>query len=180
MTPTVDLTETIIFASLRALLQTMLAPTVEVIKAQANRVPEPVGADFVLMTPLLRNRLSTNIDTYQDPLAPLEGTGSIQQRVRFDVQLDVHGPHSDENVHVITTLWRDEYTTSYFDAGPNDMQALYADDPRQVPFVNAEQQWENRWVTTLSMQVNPIVTVEQDFADAVHVGIVEVDTTYGP
>jgi hypothetical protein len=39
---------------------------VEVIQAQDNRVPEPVGADYVTMTPLRRPRQGTNLDTAVD------------------------------------------------------------------------------------------------------------------
>jgi hypothetical protein len=44
----------------------VLATGVEVVQAQDNRVPEPVGADYVTMTPLRRPRLSTNVDTPAD------------------------------------------------------------------------------------------------------------------
>ena len=39
---------------------------IEVIEGQDNRVPEPKVANFVVMTAILRPRLSTNIDNYAD------------------------------------------------------------------------------------------------------------------
>ena len=39
---------------------------VEVIKGQNNRVAEPYGADFVVMTPMRQDRLSTNVTDYAD------------------------------------------------------------------------------------------------------------------
>jgi hypothetical protein len=51
----------------------MLASGVEVIQAQDNRVPEPVCADYVTMTPLRRPRMSTNVDDDED----VTFTGSI-------------------------------------------------------------------------------------------------------
>jgi hypothetical protein len=44
----------------------IIATGVEVIQAQDNRVPEPVGANFVTMTPLRRPRQGTNLDTASD------------------------------------------------------------------------------------------------------------------
>jgi len=44
----------------------VLTTGVEVIQAQDNRVPEPVGSDYLTMTPLRRARLATNVDTAAD------------------------------------------------------------------------------------------------------------------
>jgi hypothetical protein len=44
----------------------VLTTGVEVIQAQDNRVPEPVGADYLTITPLRRPRLGTNVDTPAD------------------------------------------------------------------------------------------------------------------
>jgi hypothetical protein len=37
-----------------------------IVVGQENLVPEPSGTDFVVMTPMFRERLATNVDTYQD------------------------------------------------------------------------------------------------------------------
>lgn len=176
---TLSFLESDVFNSLRALILTMV-PGIEVVRAQANRVPEPAGSDFIVMTQILRTRLATNIDVYTDHYPSSPGVGAIRQATQFDVQLDVHGPASGDSVQIISTLWRDEYTTDFFDAGTIDVQALYASAPRQVPFINAEDQYENRWTIDLSMQINQVVTVPQDFADEVDVGIISVDAVYPP
>jgi hypothetical protein len=49
-----------------------------------------------------------------------------------------------------------------------------------MPFWTGEMQAENRWVIDVSMQVNPVVTVPQQFAGSAVVGVFEVDTTYPP
>jgi hypothetical protein len=69
----ISLTEVQTFTALRSFLQAVLPGTTEVIRAQNNRVPEPHGTDFVIMTPLLKERLETNIDNYIDTVF----TGSI-------------------------------------------------------------------------------------------------------
>jgi len=55
--------------------------------------------------------------------------------------------------------------TSFFDAGTTAIQALYASDPRQGPFLNAGCRRRNRWMIDLSLQINPVVTMPQRFAD---------------
>lgn len=61
-----SLTDSQITTVLRSFLLDVLPAGTEVIKAQINRVPEPIGQSFVVMTPILRQRLSTNVDDYDD------------------------------------------------------------------------------------------------------------------
>lgn len=66
MSVTLNLTESNIFTAVRSYLLTVLPAGLEVVDGQDNRVPEPAGTDFVTMTPLLRERLETNVDDYAD------------------------------------------------------------------------------------------------------------------
>jgi hypothetical protein len=51
----------------------LFASGVEVVQTQDNRVPEPVCADYLTMTPLRRPRMATNVDSDED----VTFTGSI-------------------------------------------------------------------------------------------------------
>lgn len=192
MSGALSFTENDLFVALRGLLAQMpltgsamvgrvIQPApVEIIRAQVNRVPEPRCLDFIIMTQINRNRLSTNTNTYTDGWPSLPGVAYASQSTQYDIQLDVHGPNSGDNIQVISTLFRDEYATSYFDQQAIDAQALYTSDPHQAPFVNAESQWESRWVITLSLQANIVVQVPQEFADSLVVGIIDVEVVYPP
>jgi hypothetical protein len=229
---------------LRSFLLTILPAGMEVIAAQVNRVPEPAAADFVLMTPVARMRLSTNLDGYVDTVftagivnatmtvsdlgagsiklgrqifgvgvsqspptlviaqvsGPTGGAGvytvtnngqtvasekmatgdsSFLQAVDFIVQLDVHGPNSAENAQVISTLFRDLYATIWFAAnGDGNVTPLYADDPKQIPYIQDQQQFEDRWIVEAHMQVNATILLGQQFADALAVQLISVDANY--
>lgn len=227
--------------ALRSFLLNVLPAGVAVVLGQVNRVAEPSAADFVVMWPIRRERLRTNVDLGADvsltgsvsgttltvtavafgtiavgstlfgptvvagtTIAP-GGTGSggvgtyalsqgqtvasgplaagnvdYTQGTRLVMQLDVHGPNSADNAQVITTMLRDDYAVRNFEASGFDVTPLYCDDPRQVPFINAEEQYETRWVVEAHLQVNQTVTVPQQFADQVDVGLVDVDAVYPP
>lgn len=231
----VNLGDTQALAVVRTVLLELLPPGIEVIRAFGNKVPEPVGDDFCVVTPLRRERLATNRDTDLD----LRVTGSItddimlvQQPgitllpgytlygphvVRGSVitatgpnahsyvvappqavpagstiyvgrhvmlqpadlvyQCDVHGPNSSMNAAAIHTAWRDDagYQMVKAASGPLEMAPLYADDPHMAPFQNAEAQWEDRWIVDLHLQANIIVTLGQEFADEVVIGLYPVD-----
>lgn len=109
------------------------------------------------------------------------GVEAILQPTKVLIQCDVHGPNSGDNAQIISTLFRDDYAVEAFEGlNLGDITPLYADDPKQVPFLNAEQQYEDRWVVEAFLQVNAVVTVPQQFADEVDVGLVDVDVVYPP
>lgn len=228
--PTLSLTEVQTLTALRTYLLSVLPSGTEVIRGQDNRVAEPPGLNFVEMTPILRDRLGTNVDTYQDCAftgsisgttltvtamsigtisvgATLFGTGvaanttitalgsgtggvgtytvstsqtvsseilacgskSMLQPTRVTVQLDVHGPASGDYAAIITATFRDDYAVQSFLSSGFDVTPLYADNAHQVPFLNGEQQIEERYVIDVVMQTNPVVTVPQQFAAVVSI-----------
>jgi hypothetical protein len=236
VTISVNLTETQIFTALQAFLLNILPAGIEVVRGQDNRVAEPVGSDFVVMTPLLRERLSTNVNSYVDAVftGSISGTTltitAVQQGVlalgnqifgvgivagtmiisqtsgtpggigvyvvsnaqtigsetiaagimqslmpiKFTAQIDVHGPASADNAQIISTLYRDDYAVQQFASSGFDVVPLYMGEPRQIPYLNGEQQIEERWSIDTVMQCNPIVTTPQDFAAALSVVLNEV------
>ena len=263
-TTTISITETAIFTAVGTVLSgyNLLSSTANsnfvVIRGQRNRVPPPILVDYLVMWPLNRLRLSTNIDTLTDnsvvgyivsnvftvtqivngSIAPGQiiygygvaagcyvvaqlsgtaggtgtysvsntanveyslvydpvgvvqnpggalygpgeqtfylGTNAILQPTEFVVQCDVHGPYSGDNAQIITTLFRDDFTFQAFNALTNGIYPLYNDDAKQIPFINAEAQWEERYCIDLHLQVNPLVSVTQQFASALSMTLQEI------
>ena len=90
---------------------------------------------------------------------------------QLGVQLDFHGPNATNNVFAVDAVFFSEYATNVFAESGFDVHPLYAEPPRQSPFINAEQQYEYRWTMDVQLQVNPVVTTPQQFADEVAVGV---------
>lgn len=59
--------------ALRSFMSSVLPSSVDVIRGQINRVPEPADSDFIVMWPIMRRRLETNVDQFVDT----KGVGSI-------------------------------------------------------------------------------------------------------
>ena len=169
-TPTPGPTESQAMEALRAFLLGILTEGTEVVRGLDNRVPEPIGTDFVVITPILRERLSTNVSTYRDGWPDAPSVREVLQPTRLTVQLDVHGPSGGDNVQVITTLFRDTYAADFFTASGADIAPLYTGEPRQMPFLNGEQQVESRWSVDCVLQMNARVTVPQDFTQSLEIG----------
>jgi hypothetical protein len=134
------------------------------------------------MTPIMRNRLEMTSNIYTDATNPLGNPSGMNAAVAptaLTVQLDCHGPQGGSNAQIITTLFRDEYAAIVFRESGIEAAPLYADDARQTPFSDGEQQIEFRWSVDVTIQVNAVVTIPQAFASVLGpVNLIEVDTTY--
>ena len=106
------------------------------------------------------------------------GLLGIMQRVRVTYQIDVHGPNSTDNIQVITTLFRDDYACQIFSNTGYAVVPLYADDPKQIPFINGEQQYEDRWTVDAVMEALINLDVPQQFADQIEVTVTEIDSSF--
>ena len=159
-----SVTEEQVCIALRAFLLAILPAGVEVVRGQSNRVPEPQADDYVIFWPVHRARISTNEDTW-DITNPDPASLDHRRGTRTTFQLDIHGPNGADNAQVITTLWRDDYAMSAIDN--SILVPLYASDGQQMPFINGEKQYEDRWVVTVEMQVNPVISTPAQFADTV-------------
>lgn len=169
MSFTVTPTEDDVLTAVRTLLLTIVdGSTVEVVQGQVNRVPECKSPDFIVMTPTTRLRLSTDEDNW-DTVGTNPAVIVASYNTEYTLQLDIHGPNGSDNAAAICTLWRNPYACDQM-AGTG-VTPLYATDGKQMPFINGESQWENRWVTTLSMQITPTVSTPMQFADTLDVTI---------
>jgi hypothetical protein len=104
------------------------------------------------------------------------GQTNVKQATEFVMQCDVHGAASGDNAQTLATLFRDQYAVDQF-AGTG-ISPLYADDPRQTPFVTAANQYEDRWTVDLHMQIDPIVSVPQQYADQANVTVISVTEAF--
>lgn len=179
MPATISLHESDVFTALRTFLLGILPAGVEVVKAQDNGVAEPTGPDFVTMNAITMPRLATNVDTYTDP-GTGQGTRNSLASMAMHVQLDVHGPNSADNTAIIATLFRDDYGCVAFASVNSQIQPLYCEEPKQMQFINGENQFEQRWIIDAAIQYNPITQTPQDFADTVTVNTTSVQAAYPP
>lgn len=128
------------------------------------------------------------------------GVSQTLQATQYDVQLDLYGTGASDAAQLVQTVFRSAYacgklawfTVPLTDADGNplyddfgdrltsavriDLAPLYTSDARDLQFVDAEQQFDLRWSMDLSMQVNPVVALPQDFADTIQITTIEVDT----
>lgn len=164
-----SVTETQAFTALGTVIQSVVG--CPVIRAQVNRTAMPVG-DFIVMTQRSFTRLSTNV------VKSTSTTKTMMQPVKWAIQIDCYGLLAADRATSISTILRDEYAAAQFTALGYDMQTLYADDAQQMPLISGEEQYIERWTFNAILQLNPVLTVAQQTANALTVGIINVDAIY--
>lgn len=168
-------TQNDLFVKLQAFVMDVLTLDGEkVIQGIDNGVPMPLGG-FVAMTEVGRTRLATNTSRYIDSSPTMAKESTQATKVSF--QLDCYGPASSDWAAILATLLRDEYGCT---ALAPEMQPLFTDEPRMMPLVDGEQQYEQRWMVLAEMQVNATVSSPMEFFDQAEIGLVEVDSSFPP
>jgi hypothetical protein len=161
-----DITEKAVITALRTWLLSILTD-VEVIRVQVNRAPMPKSDNWIGLSPTGRTQLSTTSHTYHPDIDKKD----VARSTSIAIQMDVYGPDSTDIAQTITTLFRDAYGTENMTVAV----PLYCDDGHQMPLVNGEEQYEQRWMIQAMLQANPTIVTPQQFADSVDATLVEAD-----
>lgn len=148
-----------------------VVPGVEVVQGLGNLVPMPTDP-FIAFTPTALRRLSTNHTNYATDLQR-----AVTMPTEYSVQVDCYGPQAGDWATALTALWRDPYGCEVM--APNG-QPLYSTDPMQMPLVNGEEAYEQRYTLTMLLQFNPLVTLDQQSALALDAELISVDAEYPP
>lgn len=154
-----------VIEALGSFIQPFVGEDTPITRAQVNRVPPPLPA-FVELREILEMDLETpafvNNGEYQQ--------AAITTPTRIDIQVDFYGPSAGDWCKAVKAVYRSVYAPSQF---PTGMTSLFCSDGHQVPLVTGEEQYENRWVLTCSLQYNPDVFVPQQSATTLAVNVFE-------
>ena len=134
--------------------------------------------------PLLDQNGAPLLDQNGQPLLGPPSSLTILEAIELGIQIDCFEPQStstsvvgaEDWANMLSATLRDNYGCSFFEAqlGAGICDPLYADDARMVPFVDAEEQYEQKWSVDARFQLNPTTTIPQQYAAAVTLEMVEV------
>lgn len=174
-----------LFLSLRAFLKAHLSLSA-CRQSQQNNTEMPDG-NYVIMTPLGIDGLSTNSISYQYTTGADSGTETHKRTAIWRCQLDFYGDAAQDYANIIFTLSRSDYACQWFrdfsestSNAPPLITPLYCKDPIQTTMVNGEDQWENRWTCDFYAQIPVDVSVTQYFMTSANVRADSVDAKFPP
>lgn len=179
--PTLDLTQSQTLTVLKAYLQDLTGyPNSAVVQGQPNRIAAPSATNYIVFTPLMRNRLATNTVQYSSSNATVLNQHTNIQSAMLPVQVDCYGPTSADIAQILSTEFRSSDAIDYFALAGLQVTPLYTSDPRQVPFSDEGDQIQMRWSLDCHLQLKPGVTTVQPFADSLSISILESVDVYSP
>jgi hypothetical protein len=126
--------------------------------------------------------LSTSLTQSSGPLAA--GQVIVTQPTEFTYQLDFHSAtlaDASDMAASVTTLFRSELSTTdaFFNSAVTGVWPLYADDGRQRPWTDAEQQVESVWTVDACIQADQAVSWPMQFAGQLTMTLVQADAISG-
>lgn len=171
---TIALPEDVVFDALWAWIAALVAVQIpdseKVFKGFQNTTATTTG-NYVVLSPGVKTRQDQGRRTYtRDLLDPGGGTVNIARHTTYSYQVDCYGQLGADVADIISIAWRSlwgcDALQATFDT-PGAVTPLYADEPAQLNIANSENQYEQRFMTKLYAQVNQVVTLPQDFFNAV-------------
>lgn len=111
------------------------------------------------------------------------GQKTLTQEAEVVIQIDVHSPDTlaGDFAQTASTALRDEFGVTFFaglSAPLNGVSPFFADDPKQIAFVNAESQYEYRWTLDAHFQANQTIVLPQTYADAASLTLKDVNALF--
>ncbi|MGV7078489.1 phage neck terminator protein [Testudinibacter sp. P80/BLE/0925] len=144
-----------IYKDVRAYLM-LLFPEVKdkVIRGYSNNVPLP-ESPFILMNIIHEKAVSTNVHDF----SVADGNAEVMQTIELMMQIDFYGEQAGTMARKFTHLWRDFHACENLTC----CQPLYCDEAKYLPFTNEKSNYESRFMTTATLNYNPVVIHDQDF-----------------
>lgn len=142
--------------------------------AQDNRVPMEKG-QFCILTPLRFERLSTTRSVNQDTGDPSTSAMGWTEVRRADIQVDIYGPDAGDRAITLETVFSSDYGYDGIKARDERIAPLYSTAAIQAPMIDAEQQWQERYMLTISLQVHMTASFPQDYFDKANIKAKLVD-----
>lgn len=119
----------------------------DVIQGLQNNSPLP--QDCIVMTLLPYSKDLDQSQYYNEG-----GESMIQSSKLQMMQLDFYGDQAFNRATQCATMWRSQYTTDRL----ANIQPLYANDVKNMEFINEQDQYEKRFLLEIALQYNPYYT----------------------
>lgn len=117
----------------------------------------PLSHDGIMMTLL---PYSEALD--QSQYINADNESMIQESRLYMMQLDFYGEQAFNRANQVGVMWRSNYTTNEL----KTIQPLYANQVRNMEFINEQDQYEKRFLLEIALQYNPHYTyTEQSDTD---------------
>ena len=142
-------------------------------QTQVNRVSMPTG-QFCMITVINMKRLSTQILVNGDTGDNATATQGYTEVRQVDIQVDIYGDEAGDRAVELETLFASTYGYDTINSINENLAPLYSSTPFNAPMIDAENQYQDRYVITLTLQAHITVSLSQDYFDKVELSLTQV------
>ncbi|MRT01881.1 hypothetical protein GJV10_00420 [Ewingella americana] len=92
-----------------------------------------------------------------------------------DIQVDIYGAGAGDRAIQLETVFTSSYGYDKIKSIDARLAPLHSSAAIQAPMINAEAQWQERYIVTLSLQAHITVSFPQDYFDKAEISTQQVD-----
>lgn len=152
-----------------------------VLAGNQNNLALPDSREYVINTIISHRAIGTPVETYEWNAETQAMSAVVSRLIEMSVQVDAYSDapetarmRSESLSMVARTVAGCDFFYKY------GLSSLYADDPRNTTVVVDENQFVQRWTTTLHITYTHKVVLDVDSISAVTVGVYNVDVKFPP
>lgn len=153
----------------------------QILAGNQNNLSLPKSRDYVINTIVQHREIGTPVEDYVWDETSQAMSAEVSRLVEMTVQADVYSDKPEAARMRAETLSAVARTASgcdfFYQYG---ISSLYAEDPRNTTVVVDEDQFVQRWTTSLHLTYTHRVRLNVDSINAVDVGVQNVDVRFPP
>jgi len=173
LSPSEDQVFAAVYAAIVQLFDTSIQPNI--FKGFQNMTSTPL-ASYIVISPSTKERQNQGARSYD----ATNGLMNEERSTTYSYQIDCYGPAGPDYADIISIAWRSAWFANYAEDNALPFQVLYADEPQQLNIANAENQYEQRFMLKIYLQVNQVVSLPQQFFATAPTITVEVPADADP
>ncbi|EKN5965001.1 hypothetical protein AB1E84_002402 [Yersinia enterocolitica] len=94
---------------------------------------------------------------------------------QLDIQVDIYGPNAADRAVMLETVFTSDYAYQKIKDIDSRLAPLYSSDAFNSAMINGENQYQDRWTLTLTVQPHITVSFPQDYFDKAEITTQQVD-----
>lgn len=127
----------------------------------------PLPKDAIVITFITETDLDQLAYSYETNKDNISQTVTVQTAVKAMMQVDCYGDSGQARARKIATLFKNPFACERLES----CQPLDYRPPKNLQFINEQQEYEPRWMVEIDMQYSPHYTYQQESTRTIQIDI---------
>lgn len=125
-----------------------------IFRGNQSREVLPADGDFIIYTPLFRERIGTNVVTFNAENCEDDENGTYTDAalVSLDIQVDFFGENASKLAQTLNVFIHSITCYNWLVANNYGIRVAKCTDPQQIDLIDDTRQFSKRWMVTISVE----------------------------